>query len=62
MTLRRMEQKAGALGLKGFEQPFQGIRQAIRSKNELQGKQIMVSVTAKRVRLRKMLQELEREI
>lgn len=59
MTLRRMEQKAKNLGLRSFGQPFAGLRQAILNKNVQQGKQIMASLTAKRVRLREAMRSVD---
>ena len=57
MTLRRMDQKVKKLGIKEFEQPMKGLRLALSGRNELQTKQILAMVVAKRVRMREMLRQ-----
>ena len=52
ITLRNMEQKVKKLELPCFDKEFAGLRQAILNKNIAWGKQIMTSVTARRVRMR----------
>lgn len=51
MTLRRMDQKVKKLGIREFEQPMKGLRLAVSGRNELQAKQILAMVVAKRVRM-----------
>ena len=57
MALRRMDLKSKKLGIRCFEQPFVGLRQAILNRNVQQGKQAMAAVTTKRVRLREALKQ-----
>ncbi|MBQ8231735.1 MAG: hypothetical protein IJZ34_07410 [Lachnospiraceae bacterium] len=56
MTLRRMDQKVKKLEIKEFEQPMKGLRLAVSGRNELQAKQILAMLVAKRVRMREALQ------
>lgn len=55
MTFRRMDQKVKKLGMKEFEQPMKGLRLAVSGRNELQAKQILAKLVAKRVRMREVL-------
>ena len=55
MTFRRMDQKVKKLGMKEFEQPMKGLRLAVSGGNELQAKQILAKLVAKRVRMREVL-------
>lgn len=57
MTLRRMDQKVKKLGIREFEQPMKGLRLAVSGRNELQAKQILAMVVAKRVRMREALRQ-----
>lgn len=60
MTIRRMDMQAKKLGAECFLRQFAGLKQAIARKNVQEAKQILVSVTAKRVKIIEALNERER--
>lgn len=60
MTIRRMDMQAKKLGTECFLRQFAGLKQAVARKNAQEAKQILVSVTAKRVKIIEALNERER--
>lgn len=60
MTIRRMDMQAKKLGAECFLRQFAGLKQAVARKNAQEAKQILVSVTAKRVKIIEALNERER--
>lgn len=60
MTIRRMDMQAKKLGAECFLRQFAGLKQAVARKNVQEAKQILVSVTAKRVKIIEALNERER--
>lgn len=60
MTIRRMDMQAKKVGAECFLRQFAGLKQTVARKNEHETKQILVSVTAKRVKIIEALNERER--
>lgn len=59
MTIRRMDMMAKKLGAECFLRQFAGLKQAVARKNAQETKQILVAVTAKRVKIIEVLNERE---
>lgn len=57
MTVRRLKSNCNALGITCFDKGLDGIREAARRRNAADALQIMTQITAKRVRLRNMINE-----
>ena len=51
MTVQRMERTIKQTGLSDMERNMMGLKQAIRCKNQMESKQILSQLVAKRVRL-----------
>lgn len=60
MTIRRMDMQAKKVGAECFWRQFAGLKQTVARKNAHETKQILVSVTAKRVKIIEALNERER--
>lgn len=60
MTIRRMDMMAKKMGAECFLRQFAGLKQAAARKNAQETKQILVAVTAKRVKIIEVLNERER--
>lgn len=60
MNIRRMDMQAKKLGVECFMRQFTGLKQNVASRNVLECKQILASVTTRRVKLIEVLNERER--